>query len=262
MNTTKLLCGLFLLATAFDAAHAQTRYPYSYAIRLHATPAGQTATLTRVDDAFVYPGVALTPTNCPATAPRVALRTTSVLRYVGPRRLELRLPTVGSSTCVLVGAFDLAILDDPPIMPDPGPPGQITGSTRPLAELDAGIEFGIHPGTIAWGGAAALSDSDAVARAHGVCTFKFAYFTRNLGELASPGTSNALERSSPSGDDAWTHAVPPIVANGHVLVSGEIKLPPGPSTLTLYVDEPNLVEEVLESNVYAIDVDVKGDCLP
>jgi hypothetical protein len=244
-----------------SGAQAQTAYDYHYAVRLRTTPTGTTATLTRADGEFVYTNVALTPRNCPTTGNPVARRVTSAFEYVAPGRLELRLPTVGSRSCLLVGTFDLAAADDPSEMRDPGPPGQISGAVRERAELEAGLLFGIRPDTAGpWGSTITVSSADAVERVNGVCRFAYAYLVRNIGDIASTPTSNTLEWNGPLSSGSVDDDLPALTVNKKTEIGGLISLKQGLSTVTLYVDAPDLVEEKIEANVYEINVDVVGSC--
>ncbi|HJU40611.1 MAG TPA: CARDB domain-containing protein, partial [Tahibacter sp.] len=249
MDATMKFCGLVLFAAA-GAAQAQSTYDYSYAVRLRTSPAGTTATLTRADGKFVYTNVALTPQGCPSGKMPTASRTTSVISYVTPRRLELRLPTLGGGSCVLVGSFVPAANDDP--MRDPGPPGQITAYVPDRAELRAGPMLSIWPDTSgAWNGSIVVSSSDAVGRSSGACAFKYGYIAENVGDIASAKTVNTLDWTGPS-SGSTDDDVPALAADAKTEIMGHIWLKPGLSTVTLYVDSPNLVEEKVETNAYEI----------
>lgn len=260
MNATKTLCGLILCAATLGAAHAQVQYEHSYSVRIRNTPAGKTATLTRADGAFVYANVALSRQNCPSSASAVPVRTTSALIPLSGRRLKLQLPTVGSSTCQLVGTLDLNSDDDPPIMTDPGPPGQITANVPPLPELDVNGLFGIWPVAAAWGTTIVVPAASADSRSGGKCTFPYAYMIRNSGVKPSAQTSVTLQWNDADAPIFGVDDIPELAPNTSTIVNGHFSVPAGLSTLLLEVDAPDQVEEMIEANLRTIDVVVTGSC--
>ncbi|HVJ61190.1 MAG TPA: CARDB domain-containing protein [Tahibacter sp.] len=268
MNAKFFLSGMFSCVFALGCAQAQTAPEYAYFVRLKNTTAGTTAgksaTLTGADGLFVYTNVALVPRNCPSTSNPTALRGPATVNPVGttaaPRRVELRLQTNIGRGCLLVGAFDLHIDDDPPIMPDPGPPGQIAAFVVPPADLDVFAGFEIGSSGADWGTSVAVPSSDAVKTSGGSCTFNYAYAIKNYGVAASKATENTLRIGGPNSPIASEDEIPGLDPGAFSIVNGKISLPPGLSTLTLDIDAPDIVDESVEANQRQIDVNVTGSC--
>lgn len=262
---------LFIALLGDSAGAAETTPERGYELRLQRVAAnGLRATLTRHDGAFVYPDIALVPSNCPLGA-GAAVREQAQLWLTGKSGratlAEIRVPTRNSSSCILLGKFTTHSDDDQGEMPPTGLPGQGQLLALPIANLIAMGQLQIGTSSASWTGEQIVVSAADGKPQGGECAFPFSYRTGNVGGGASTPTKNRLTRQSSNGSVQVEHALPGLEPGTDTQFAATILLRPGGSTLMLDIDAPDLVEEgenLIEGepdpNHYSIEVTVSGSC--
>lgn len=272
MKSRSLLYAILLASLIGDGASAASTAPErGYELRLQRTAGSSLrAALTRHDGAFVYPDIALEPTNCPQGA-GAPVRTQAQLWLTGTSGRstlgELRVPTRNSTSCTLVGKFTFHPDDDEGEMPPTGLPGQGQLLATPIANLIATGQLSIGTASASWnGGQIVVSAADGKLQGS-ECKFPFGYRTGNVGGTGSSPTLNRLSLQSSNGLLQFEHNLPALEPGTDTQFSASIFLRPGTSTLLLDVDAYDVVEEgeaLVEGepdpNHYSIDISVSGSC--
>lgn len=149
-----------------------------------------------------------------------------------------------------------------PTRPDPDDGNQAKVLLLPLRDLAltaAGFRIGQH--AIPWGTRAVIADGEAVGRQNGLCTFRHAYGTSNLGPIASLATVNRVFRDAPAGAVLASTPLSPLAAGATATSSGHLTLEPGTWMLYVQADAAAANAESDEANnLRRVRVTVKGDC--
>jgi len=143
--------------------------------------------------------------------------------------------------------------------PDDGNQAKVLMPLRDLALTAAGFRIGRR--TIPWGTRAVIADDEAVRREGGLCTFRHAYGTSNLGPIASLATVNRVFRDAPAGAVLAATPLSPLTGGATATSSGHLTL--GPGTWMLYVQADAAAanaESDEANNLRRVRVTVKGDC--
>lgn len=143
--------------------------------------------------------------------------------------------------------------------PDDGNQAKLLLPLRDLALTATGFRIGQR--AIPWGTRAVIADGEAMKRKGGLCTFRHAYGTSNLGPIASLATVNRVFRDAPSGAVLASTPLPPLAAGATATSSGHLTLGPGTWMLYVQADAAAANAEPDEANnLRRVRVTVKGDC--
>lgn len=148
---------------------------------------------------------------------------------------------------------------------DPGGPGQGRPMLMALVQPDLALvgAFTLGAGPIPWGTSVVLAADDAAFVEDGRCGFRYAYPTRNQGQLAAAAAGNRIVRDQQDGPVLASDVLPPLAVGAQSVASGHVLLGPGTWMLYVHADAAGQVAESDEkNNLRRVRVTVDGACGP
>jgi hypothetical protein len=196
--------------------------------------------------------------NFERTLLAVVLAASACGTVLADQAAERRLPAVQGPAINQLPAVQSPV--DPKVSPAPDPRAprmKLPIAQRPDITSQGGITIGGK--SAPWGGALALTASDAFLHSNGKCAFNVTYSEINLGPVAtSPAYANRLRAGATViSQQTGRH----LNAGESKTVNTQAYLAPGEHVVSLMLDDGNVVVESNEgNNLFRVKVGLKGRC--